>query len=139
MNCTSQTETEPLKNLRCRMRLTLDAGDATEVEVEIDLEEWLRGPFDHEAKRQLPARVAAILEARLIPAFRTELWRLGDSMLPATPGSFEEEYVRRCDHNDRAISALEWIAPHVESDEEREWKSRMVDVFMAQCENEQVR
>ena len=137
MDRTSQTE--PLKNLRCRLQLTLDAGDGTEAAVEIDLEEWLRGPFDHEAKRHLPARVAAILEARLIPAFRAELWRLGDSLLPATSGSFEEEFVRRCDNNGKAISALEWIAPHIESDEERVWKSRMVEVFMAQCENERVR
>jgi len=135
----STSQTEPLKSLRCRLRLTLDAGDGTDAEVEIDLEEWLRGPFDPEARRRLPARVTDVLETRLVPAFRKALWRWGDSLLPETAGSFEEEFVRRCDHNDRAIAALEWLAPHIETDEEREWRNRMVGVCMAQSENERVR
>jgi hypothetical protein len=137
MDCTSQTE--PLKSLRCRLRLTLDTGDGTEAEVDLDLEEWLRGPFDPAAQLRLPARVSGVLESQLIPAFRKELWRWADERVPANTGTFEEEYVRRCDHNDQVISALEWIAPHIESDEEREWKSRMVDIFMARSANELIR
>lgn len=137
MNCSSPTE--PLTSLRCRLRLTLDSGDGTEAEVELDLEEWLRGPFDHEALAHLPARVAAILDKQLVPAFRRELRQWADERVPADTGTFEEEFVRRCDHNDRVMSALEWIAPHIETDEERGWKSRMVEIFMCREENDRVR
>ncbi len=137
MNCSSQTE--PLESLRCRLRLTLDAGDGTESEVDLDLEEWLRGPFDHSTLLHLPVRVSAILDKQLVPRFRKALRQWADERAPASTGTFEDEFVRRCDHNDRVISALEWVAPHIESDEEREWKARMVDIFLSREENEQVR
>ncbi|MCB1078637.1 MAG: hypothetical protein KDM63_01670 [Verrucomicrobiae bacterium] len=127
-----------MPSLRCLLRLTLDAGDGSEAEVELDIEEWLRGPFDHDAKRHLPSRVTDVLERQLLPAFRRALWQWLDKQ-SAAPASFEEEFARRCDRNHEVMDALEWIAPHLESDEEREWKSRMVDIFMAQCENERVR
>jgi len=121
------------------MRLTLERGEGAEAEVDIDLEEWLRGPFDDTAQLHLPTRVIGVLENRLLPAVRKELRRWVDERVAVNTDSFEDEFVRRCDSNDKVISALEWIAPHVESDEEREWKSRMVEVVMAQCANEQVR
>jgi len=137
MNCPSPSE--PLTSLRCRLRLTLDSGDGTEAEVELDLEESLRGPFDHESMAHLPARVTAILDKQLVPAFRRELRQWADEKVPDHTGTFEEEFVRRCDHNHRVMHALEWIAPHVETDEERGWRARMVEIFMCQEENDQLR
>ena len=137
MDCSSQTE--PIPALRCRLRLTLDAGDDTETEVDIDVEELLRGPFDDRALLFLPTRVIEVLALQLVPTVRKALRRWVNDRVATNPDSFEDEFVRRCDSNDKVISALEWIAPHVESDEEREWKSRMVEVVMAQCANEQVR
>ena len=137
MNLSNQTE--PLKSLRCRLRLTLDAGDGTEAEVELDLEEVLRGPFDRKAQLHLPVRITEVIECQFVPAVRKALWRWINEQVATNTGDFEEEFVRRCDSNDQAIGALEWIAPHIKSDEEREWESCMVEVFMAQCANEQVR
>lgn len=139
MSCSNSPGTEALRNRRCRLRLTLDGGDGTEAEIEIDVEEWLRGPFDPQALGKLPSRISAILAAKLVPTFRKELWRWGDSLSPSPSHNFEDEFVRRCDHNDQAICALEWIAPHIASDEEREWETRMVDVLMARYENELIR
>jgi len=124
-------------NKRCRIRLVMEMDEGGEVA--IDMEETLEGSTEGAGVLRLRNRIIDTLENRLNSRFRKQLWDWTESRLPREEGSFEEEFARRCDRNDDVIESLEWLSPHIPSDAERDWQDRMVDIFMARCENERVR
>ena len=124
-------------NKRCRIRLVMEMDEGGEVA--IDMEETLEGSTEGAGVLRLRNRIIDTLENRLNSRFRKQLWDWTESRLPREEGTFEEEFARRCDRNDDVIESLEWLSPHIPSDAERDWQDRMVDIFMARCENERVR
>lgn len=136
---TSSTDGKKADAYRCRLKLSLESDAGDDVIVDLELQECLRGPFDGKELLRLPNRIANLLEGSLLPKFQRELWDWADGQVPAETSNFDDEFARRCDRNDEVIEGLEWLSPHVESDEEHEWKSRMVDILIARQENESVR
>jgi len=124
-------------NKRCRIRLVMEMVEGGEVAIELD--ETLEGATEGADVLRLRNRIIDRLESRLMPRFTKQLGDWTESRLPREEGTFEEEFARRCDRNDEVIESLEWLSPHIPSDEERDWQDRMVEIFMARCENERVR
>jgi hypothetical protein len=124
-------------NKRCRIRLLMEMDEGGEVA--IDLEETLEGSAEGAGVLRLRNRILDRLENRLLPRFRKQLWGWTESRLPREEGTFEEELARRCDRNDDVIESLEWLSPHIPSDEERDWQDRMVEILMSRQVNETAR
>jgi len=124
-------------NKRCRIRLMMETEKGGEVV--IDLEETLEGSTEGAGVLRLRNRIIDKLENRLISRFRKQLWDWTESRLPREEGTFEEEFARRCDCNDDVIESLEWLSPHIPSDEERDWQDRMVEILMSRQMNETAR
>ena len=131
----SLTDKNSLNN-RCRIRLVMEMDEG---EVVIDMEEVLEGSAEGAGVLRLRNRILDRLENRLLPRFRKQLWDWAESRLPREEGTFEEEFARRCDRNDDVIESLEWLSPHIPSDEERDWQDRMVEILIARQENEMAR
>lgn len=124
-------------NKRCRIRLVMEMDEGGEVV--IDMEEVLEGAAEGAGVLRLRNRIVDRLENRLMPRFRKQLWDWAESRLPREEGTFEEELARRCDRNDDVIESLEWLSPHIPSDEERDWQDRMVEILMSRQVNETAR
>lgn len=123
-------------NKRCRIRLVMAMDEG---EVVIDLEETLEGPAEGAEVLRLRNRILDRLENWLMARFKKQLWDWAESRLPREEGTFEEEFARRCDRNDEVIESLEWLSPHIPTDEERDWQDRMVEILMARQVNERAR
>lgn len=128
---------EDSPDLRCRIRLTMETEEGEKVA--IDVEETLDGSAQGADVLRLRNGIIDRLENRLVPRFRKQLWDWAERRLPREEGTFEEEFARRCDRNDKVIDALECLSPHVPSDEERAWQGCMVDILMAREVNEMAR
>jgi|GEM_PF-6290717 len=124
-------------NKRCRIRLVMEMGEGGEVA--IDLEETLEGSTEGTGVLRLRNRIIDRVENWLMPRFTKQLGDWAESRLPREEGTFEEEFARRCDRNDDVIESLEWLNPHIPSDEERDWQDRMVEILMSRQANEMAR
>jgi len=132
---TSSTDGKKADAYRCRLKLSLESDAGDDVIVDLEFQECLRGPFDGKELLRLPNRIANLLENGLIPKFQREVWDWADGQVSEDALDFEDEFARRCDRNDEVVESLEWLSPHVESDEEHEWKGRMVDILIARQGN----
>jgi hypothetical protein len=124
-------------NKRCRIRLVMEMDEGGEVA--IDLDETLEGATEGADVLRLRNRIFDRLENRLMARFKKQLWDWTESRLPREEGTFEEEFARRCDRNDDVIESLEWLSPHIPSDEERDWQDCMVEILMSRQANEMAR
>lgn len=126
---------EGTPNFQGKLRLSLETGDGTV----INLEEPLEGTLSGSDASRFWNRGKFILEHQLMPRFLKELRDWVEEQLPEEMDDFEDECARRCDRNDQVIGALEWMRPHIDTDEEREWRDRMLDIHMARLANGELR
>lgn len=124
-------------DLTCRVQMTLETPDGESL-VDLSLDEMLPDAMSEKSLPGLAGRVDDFLENVALSKLRRRVIAWVEENVPHT-GDFESEFARRCDHNDDMIDALEYLSPHVESDEEREWRDREVDVFMARSDNDRAR
>jgi hypothetical protein len=121
-------------DLICRVTVTLEGPDGRAV-VETTHQEWLPEAAAADQVVRLPVRVERLFKQRIMPDLLRELRRRVEREVPAHPGSFDEEWVRRVDQTDEVMACLDRLDPRTWSDADDHWVEQVANLVVAEQHN----